>query len=129
MKGTDLEARRGAGCQKLTGEALERHLFLCADCRGNVRLSTAWDTLRGDRGDGPPPPASEAFVSRVLQARRGDAWRQRRRRLLLAAAAVLLFFFAAGANSRNRETAPSSAEDVYASLTTPSSALEGLLPD
>ena len=123
----DHEAGRDrAACQGLTGEALERHLFLCADCRADVRLSAAWDALRLLPGEGVAPPR---FTEGVLEAVRTEAAWTRRRRLLLAAAAVLLFFFAAGANSRSPAPVPSTAEEVYAGLATPSSALEALLPE
>jgi hypothetical protein len=115
-----------AACQGLTGEALERHLFLCAECRADVRLSSAWDALRQQTGEGPAPPR---FTESVLEAVRTQAAWTRRRHLLLAAAAVLLFFFAAGANSRGPAPVPSTAEEVYAGLATPSSALEALLPE
>jgi len=130
MKPTDPAPRRPSDCEGLTGEALERHLFVCADCRPRVRLSTAWDALREQRSeDGEPMAAAgEQFVARVLAALRRDGSRRRRRRLLLYAAAVLLFFFAAGANSRDRAPAPSSAEETYAGLASPS-ALDGLLPE
>jgi len=127
MRNDDRERPRG-GCEGLTGEALERHLFVCEHCRGDVRLSAAWEALRGDRAETSPAPASEAFVSRVLRARRREIVRERRRRFLLAAAAVLLFFFAAGANSQ-RATPPPNTDDVYASLANSSSVLEGFLPD
>lgn len=129
MKTTDRATPPGAACGGLTGEALERHLFQCPSCRGQGRMSSAWEALRGDRGGDPLPAVDERFVAKVLGAVRKDASRQRRRRWLLAAAAVLLFFFAAGANSRSRSAAPSTPEDVYAGLTTPSPALEGLLPE
>lgn len=130
MKPFQRPARPVSGCRGLTGEALERHLFVCADCRGQVRLSAAWDALRehGGEGGGATEAADERFVRRVLGELRRDGSRRRLRRLLLAAAAVLLFFFAAGANSRDRAAPASSVEEAYASLASPS-ALEGLLPE
>lgn len=130
MKPIDSAPRRESDCDGLTGEALERHLFACADCRGRVRLSAAWDALREEPGeDGDPMSAGDGrFVARVLATLRRDASRRLRRRLLLYAAAVLLFFFAAGANSRDRAAAPSSAEEAYSGLASPP-ALDGLLPE
>jgi predicted anti-sigma-YlaC factor YlaD len=120
---------RDGRCGQLTGAALERHLFACADCRGRMRLLAAWDVLREEvpSVDG-VAPSDERFVARVLEAVRRDGSRQRRRRLWLAAAAVLLFFFAAGASSHSRPAGPSSTEEAYASLAT-TSALEELLPE
>jgi len=128
MKSID-PAGGGSGCEQLTGEALERHLFLCADCRGRARLAAAWDAMREERpGDGTAAAADERFVAGVLAAVRRDGSRRRLRRLWLAAAAVLLFFFAAGANFADRAAAPASPEEEYAGLTAPS-ALDGLLPE
>jgi hypothetical protein len=129
MSRIDATTKTDCGGAGLSGEALERHLFLCEECRGGMRLSAAWEALKGERAEGELPPAGDAFHARVRAAIARDASRRRRRRWLLAAAAVLLFFFAAGANSRDR-TAPSpSAEEDYASLSSPSSTLEGLLPE
>ncbi len=122
-----LRNQRRARCNRLSGEELERHLFLCADCRGRVRLATAWDALKEDGPAGASPP-DEHFVARVREGIRADGLRRRRTRLLLAAAAVLLFFFAAGVSSRGRPAATSGNEEIEASLATPA-ALEGLLPD
>ncbi|HTO86019.1 MAG TPA: hypothetical protein VMR54_00630 [Thermoanaerobaculia bacterium] len=121
--------QRHARCDGLSGEELERHLFLCADCRGRVRLATAWDALKEDGpADAGAAPPDERFVARVREAVRTDGLRRHRMRLLLAAAAVLLFFFAAGVSSRGRPAATSGNEEIEASLATPA-ALEGLLPD
>jgi hypothetical protein len=128
MKSID-PGRGGSDCERLTGEALERHLFACADCRGRARLAAVWDTLRDERpADATDAPAEERFVAGVLAAVRRDGSRRRRQRLWLAAAAVLLFFFAAGANLADRSAAPASPEEEYAGLTAPS-ALDGLLPE
>ena len=128
MKSID-PAGGGSGCEQLTGEALERHLFVCADCRRRARLAAAWDALREDRPDEETDAsAEERFVAGVLAAVRRDGSRRRLRRLWLAAAAVLLFFFAAGANFADRPAAPASPEEEYAGLTAPS-ALDGLLPE
>jgi len=129
MKTNDRATPPGPACAGLTGEALERHIFQCPSCRGQGRMSSAWEALRGDRGSDPLPAVDERFVKRVLGAVRQDASLRRRRRWLLAAAAVLLFFFAAGANSRSASAAPSTPEEIYAGVTTPSAALEGLLPE
>jgi len=128
MNTNDPSFRAAEGCGNLTGEALERHLFVCAACRGQNRLAPAWDALRGDRRE-KLEPADDRFVARVVLAVRRDARRRRLQRWLLAAAAVLLFFFAAGANSRGPSAPPPSTEEAAASLATPSSALEGLLPE
>jgi anti-sigma factor RsiW len=121
--------QRPARCNRLSGEELERHLFVCADCRGRVRLATAWGALKEDGSmDAEPSPPDERFVARVRQAIRREGTRRQRARLLLAAAAVLLFFFAAGVSSRGRPAATSGNEEVEASLATPA-ALDGLLPD
>ena len=128
MKSID-PAGGGSGCEQLTGEALERHLFACADCRGRARVVAAWDALRAERPNGGmDASANECFVAGVLAAVRRDGSRRRLRRLWLAAAAVLLFFFAAGANFADRAAAPASPEEEYAGLTAPS-ALDGLLPE
>ena len=128
MTTDDRAASARTACRGLTGEALERHLFLCADCRAEVRLAAVWDFLRKEPVDAAAPPATPRFVASVRDAVRRDAARMRRRRLLLAAAAVLLFFFAAGANSRP-SPAPSNGEEAYAGLAVPSTVLEDLLPE
>ncbi|MGE5275366.1 MAG: hypothetical protein ACM3SU_00080 [Acidobacteriota bacterium] len=128
MKAMDPASGR-SGCEGLTGEALERHFFACADCRGQTRLAAAWEALREEPpGDGTDAAGQERFVEGVLAAVRRDGSRRRLRRLWLAAAAVLLFFFAAGANFADRAAAPPSPEEEYAGLAAPS-ALEGLLPE
>jgi anti-sigma factor RsiW len=121
--------QRHARCDWLSGEELERHLFLCADCRGRVRLATAWDALKEDGpADTGASSPDERFVAHVREAIRTDGLRRHRTRLLLAAAAVLLFFFAAGISSKGRLAATSGNEEIEANLATPA-ALEGLLPD
>jgi len=118
-----------ARCEGLSGEELERHLFVCADCRGRVRLATAWDALKEvGPSDADASTADERFVGHVREAVRREGIRRHRTRLLLAAAAVLLFFFAAGVSSRGRPAASSGNEEIEASLATPA-ALEGLLPE
>ncbi len=129
MNRIDFKTGTDDGCAELSGEALERHLFLCEECRAGMRLSAAWEALKADRAEGELPADDGGFVSRVRVAIARDASRRRSRRWLLAAAAILLFFFAAGVNSRDRTASPASAEEDYASLSSPSPTLEGLLPE
>lgn len=107
----------------------ERHLFSCPDCRSRVRLGQAWKSLPRPEDLEKPEPADEAFVARVLDSVRRDRRRRTRVRASLAAAAALLFFFLAGAASQMAANAASGAEDAYAQLMEPSSALDSLLPE
>jgi len=116
-------------CRELSGDALERHLFVCEACRTQARVSAAWRALASpDPGDA--LPIREAFLARVLSSRRQEARRSRRRRYLLAAAAVLLFFFCAGGGHRHGlDPGPDRrAEEAFANLTSPSE-LEAFLPE
>jgi hypothetical protein len=116
-------------CPELLGEELERHLFVCEDCRARARVSAALRVLAAESPE--PFPVREEFLSRVLSARRSDARRNtRRRRFLLAAAALLLFsFFAGEAHRKSAGPGPElQAEAAYASIAGPSE-IEGLLPD
>jgi hypothetical protein len=115
-------------CPELSGEELERHLFVCEDCRARARMSAAWRALAAESPE--PSPVREEFLSRVLAARRSGARRDRRRRFLLAAAALLLFsFFAGEAHRKNSGPGPElQAEEAYATLASPSD-IEGLLPE
>jgi ferric-dicitrate binding protein FerR (iron transport regulator) len=109
-----------SGCPERTGEELERHLFVCEDCRAEARLSAAWRAL-GGVGAEEPPSIREEFLGRVLGARNRQARRDRRLRLLLAAAALLLFtFFAGGGHKSGTGATPElQAEDAYASVAAP----------
>lgn len=118
-----------AECPELSGEALERHLFVCEACRTQARISTAWRALASPDADD-ASAIREAFLARVLSSRRQDSRRIRRRRCLLAAAALLLFFFCAGGgHRRGLDPGPDRrAEEAFANLTSPSE-LEAFLPD
>lgn len=118
-----------AECPELSGEALERHLFGCESCRIDARISAAWKALSAPDAEG-PAPVRDAFLSRVLTARRSGLRRDRRRRYLLAAAAVLLFFFFAGSGQRSGVTSDPEirAVDAFATLTATSS-VEEMLPE
>jgi len=115
-------------CPELSGEELQRHLFVCEDCRARARVSAAWRVLAAESPE--PSPVREEFLSRVLSARRSHARSTRRRRFLLAAAALLLFsFFAGEAHRKSAGPGPElQAEAAYASLVGPSE-IEGLLPE
>ena len=120
---------RDAECPELTGEALERHLFVCESCRADARLASAWKTL-AEHPEGAEARVDEAFLARLAAARRRDGARRRRRRYLLAAAAVLLFFFAAGTSQSPPGTSDGDRppEEAFSSLQSPP-ALDGLLPE
>lgn len=103
-----------------------RHVFTCSACRADVRVGDAWRVLATSEA---PPPASERFVERVLDAVRADRTRAGRLRLLIAAAAALLFFFCAGlAHEQTTGSAEPTVEDSYASLAAPA-AIDDLLPN
>jgi len=118
-----------AGCPELSGEALERHLFVCKACRDDARMASAWKAL-AESPEGGEARVSEAFLSRLFAARRRDGARLRRHRYLLAAAAVLLFFLAAGTSHSERGTVDTDRppEEAFSSLAS-TSVLEGLLPE
>jgi predicted anti-sigma-YlaC factor YlaD len=122
-------SHREAGCPELSGEALERHLFVCEACRDDARMASAWKAL-AESPEGAEARVSEAFLSRLSAARRRDGARVRRRRYLLAAAAVLLFFFAAGTSQSERGAVDTDRppEEAFSSLAS-TSVLEGLLPE
>jgi predicted anti-sigma-YlaC factor YlaD len=117
-----------SGCPELSGEALERHLFVCEDCRAQARLAAAWRFLAAE---GPEEaPVREEFLARVLGARRRGVLQDRRFRYFLAAAALLLFCFFAGSGHRSRTGQPSDrqAEEALATVASPAE-FESLLPD
>ncbi|HEY7114183.1 MAG TPA: hypothetical protein VIA45_14735 [Thermoanaerobaculia bacterium] len=120
---------READCPELSGEALERHLFVCDSCRADARLGSAWKTL-AERPEGAEARVDEAFLARLSAARRRDGVRVRRRRYLLAAAAVLLFFFAAGTSQAPPATSDGDRppEEAFSSLASQPT-LEGILPE
>ena len=62
---------REAGCPELSGEALERHLFVCEACRDDARMASAWKAL-AESPEGAEARVSEAFLSRLSAARRRD---------------------------------------------------------
>ena len=115
-------------CPELSGEALERHLFVCAACRADARLEHAWSALRESGGAPGAVPLDERFVSRVLALRRTALARERRARLLAAAAAVLLFFFFTGTGSHRTTTDHRGAEEALVTVLAPSP-LDGLLSE
>jgi len=117
-----------SGCPELSGEALERHLFVCEDCRAQARLSAAWRFLGAEGTE--EAPVREEFLARVLGARRRAFVRARRFRYLLAAAALLLFCFFAGSGHRSRTGQPSDhqTEEALATVASPAE-FDSLLPD
>lgn len=118
---------RAGGCGALSGEELERHLFVCGDCRSEARVSAAIHALRPGFDEADPPAADARFVSRVLELRRRGLARRRWIRLLAAAAAVLVFSFFTGTGSQGAAE-QQRADEAFASLTA-SSAIDGLLPE
>ena len=106
----------------------ETHLFRCAACRAERRLSRALRSLPGPSAMEVEDPVDESFVQRVLHALRDD---RRRRALLLArlaAAAALLFFFFLGAGRQKAVSTAQGAEQAYTQLAA-SNGFDELLPE
>ncbi len=120
---------REAGCPELSGEALERHLFVCEACRDDARMASAWKAL-AESPEGAEAPRQRGLPVAALRRAAPRRARLRLRRYLLAAAAVLLFFFAAGTSQSARGTVDTDRppEEAFSSLAS-TSVLEGLLPE
>ena len=102
----------------------EGHLFVCPSCRADARIAAAWKALPLREA---PVEADDRFVAAVLGSLRQDVARRSQYRFWLAAAAAALFFFFTGIALESASKPAATAEESYATLTSPN-ALEGLIP-
>ena len=114
---------------RAAGSRRTGHLFVCAACRSQVRLTAALRRLPSPASLERPQPVSEDFLRRVAVSVQAERRRHSRRVLLLSLTAALFFFFLAGAGNHARTSDTLGAEESYARLAVPASALESLLPE